>query len=57
MIGTVKGDIHEIGKSLVATLLSCNGFKVYDVGVDVPTETFVAKAVETGPTRWDCRPC
>ncbi len=48
VIGTVKGDIHEIGKSLVATLLSCNGFKVYDVGVDVPTETFVAKAVETG---------
>ncbi len=48
VIGTVKGDIHEIGKSLVATLLSCNGFKVYDVGADVPTETFVAKAAEMG---------
>jgi corrinoid protein of di/trimethylamine methyltransferase len=47
VIGTVKGDIHEIGKSLVATLLSCNGFEVYDVGVDVPTETFVAKVAET----------
>jgi corrinoid protein of di/trimethylamine methyltransferase len=47
VIGTVKGDIHEIGKSLVATLLSCNGFKVYDVGVDVPTETFVSKVAET----------
>jgi corrinoid protein of di/trimethylamine methyltransferase len=48
VIGTVKGDIHEIGKSLVATLLTCNGFEVYDLGVDVPTETFVARATETG---------
>jgi corrinoid protein of di/trimethylamine methyltransferase len=47
VIGTVKGDIHEIGKSLVATMLSCNGFEVYDVGVDMPTETFVAKVAET----------
>jgi len=47
VIGTVKGDIHVIGKSLVATLLSCNGFEVHDVGVDVPTETFVAKVAET----------
>jgi corrinoid protein of di/trimethylamine methyltransferase len=47
VIGTVKGDIHEIGKSLVATLLSCNGFEVYDLGVDVPNETFVAKVAET----------
>lgn len=48
VIGTVRGDIHEIGKSLVATMLSANGFKVYDLGVDVPTETFVAKIQETG---------
>lgn len=48
VIGTVKGDIHEIGKSLVATLLSCNGFEVYDLGVNVPNETFVAKVEETG---------
>lgn len=47
VIGTVKGDIHEIGKSLVATLLSCNGFEVHDLGVDVPNETFVAKVAET----------
>ncbi|HEY44222.1 MAG TPA: cobalamin-binding protein [Anaerolineae bacterium] len=47
VIGTVKGDIHEIGKSLVATMLSCNGFEVYDVGVDVPTEIFIAKVAET----------
>lgn len=48
VIGTVKGDIHEIGKSLVGTMLSANGFKVYDMGVDVPTATFVNKVKETG---------
>jgi methanogenic corrinoid protein MtbC1 len=47
VIGTVKGDMHEIGKSLGATLLACNGFDVCDAGVDVPTETFVAKVAET----------
>ena len=34
VIGTIKGDIHEIGKNLVATMLSANGFKVHDIGVD-----------------------
>jgi len=48
VIGTVQGDIHEIGKSLVGTMLSANGFKVFDLGVDVPSEDFVAKARETG---------
>ena len=48
VIGTVEGDIHEIGKSLVGTMLSASGFQVYDLGVDVPTETFVAKVKETG---------
>jgi corrinoid protein of di/trimethylamine methyltransferase len=47
VLGTVKGDIHEIGKSLVATMLSANGFKVYDLGVNVPTENFIAKVKET----------
>lgn len=47
VIGTVKGDIHEIGKSLVGTMLSASGFQVYDLGVDVPTEAFVAKVKET----------
>ena len=47
VIGTVKGDIHEIGKSLVGTMLSANGFKVYDLGVDVPTASFIAKLKET----------
>lgn len=48
VIGTVKGDIHEIGKSLVGTMLSANGFKVFDLGVDVPTSTFIEKIKETG---------
>jgi len=46
VIGTVKGDIHEIGKTLVATMLSANGFKVYDLGVDVPTKIFLDKIKE-----------
>ncbi len=48
VIGTVRGDIHEIGKSLVATMLSANGFEVHDLGVDVPVEAFVARVRETG---------
>ena len=48
VIGSVAGDIHEIGKSLVATMMSAAGFQVYDLGVDVPTATFVAKVRETG---------
>lgn len=48
VIGTVRGDIHEIGKSLVATMLSANGFEVYDLGVDVPNEKFIDKVRETG---------
>ena len=42
VIGTVQGDIHDIGKNLVAMLLSCQGFKVIDLGVDVAADTFVA---------------
>ncbi len=48
VIGTVRGDIHEIGKSLVATMLAANGFDVHDLGVDVPVDTFVARVKETG---------
>ncbi len=47
VIGSVAGDIHEIGKSLVGTMMAANGFQVYDLGVDVATETFVAKVQET----------
>jgi corrinoid protein of di/trimethylamine methyltransferase len=48
VIGTVRGDIHEIGKSLVATMLSANGFEVHDLGVDVPVDGFVARVREAG---------
>lgn len=46
VLGTVKGDIHEIGKTLVLTMLSASGFQVHDLGVDVPVERFVAKIRE-----------
>ena len=46
VIGTVKGDIHDIGKSIVATMLSVGGFDVYDLGIDVPVKQFVTKAEE-----------
>ena len=41
VIGTVKGDIHEIGKTLVATLMRAAGLEVHDLGVDVPSDKFV----------------
>ena len=41
VIGTVQGDIHEIGKTLVATILSANGFEVHDLGVDVSIDKFI----------------
>jgi corrinoid protein of di/trimethylamine methyltransferase len=47
VIGSVKGDIHEIGKSLIATMMLANGFQVHDLGVDVAPETFVEKVQET----------
>jgi 5-methyltetrahydrofolate--homocysteine methyltransferase len=46
VIGTVKGDIHEIGKTLVATMLSVNGFTVHDLGIDVSVEEFINAAEE-----------
>ena len=46
VIGTIEGDIHDIGKTLVASLLSAEGFEVYDLGADVPISTFIDKAVE-----------
>ena len=44
VLGTVKGDIHEIGKTLVGILLAAAGFEVVDLGVNVTAETFAAKA-------------
>jgi corrinoid protein of di/trimethylamine methyltransferase len=46
VIGTVKGDLHDIGKGLVASMLEGGGFEVIDLGVDVPPEKFVAAARE-----------
>lgn len=46
VLGTTKGDIHEIGKILVGTLLTAHGFRVHDLGVDVSSEKFAAKALE-----------
>ncbi len=49
VIGTVEGDIHDIGKTIVATMFEVNGFKVYDLGCDVNTEVFVKKVEELRP--------
>lgn len=49
LLGTVEGDIHNIGKTIVAAMLTANGFEVVDVGVDVPTERFVEKVRELKP--------
>ena len=46
VLGTVKGDIHEIGKCLVGTLLTAHGFQVHDLGVDVPAEKFAAAILQ-----------
>lgn len=48
VIGTVKGDLHDIGKNLVMMMIKGAGFDVYDIGVDVEAETFIEKAEEIG---------
>ena len=49
VIGTVRGDIHDIGKTLVATLLTAAGFEVRDLGVEVPAENFIKAVREQQP--------
>ncbi len=49
LVGTVSGDIHDIGKNMFGMLLVCHGFDVIDLGVDVPSNVFAAKAVEIKP--------
>lgn len=46
VIGTVKGDLHDIGKNLVTMMLKGAGFEVHDIGIDVETEAFIDKAEE-----------
>lgn len=48
LIGTVQGDLHDIGKNLVAMMLKGAGFEVTDIGVDVPPEKFIEQAKATG---------
>lgn len=49
LIGTVKGDIHDIGKNIVTFMLDINGFEVRDLGVDVAPELFVEEAISYKP--------
>ncbi len=46
VLATVEGDIHEIGKTLVGTMLSASGFEVYDIGVDASADKIIGKAIE-----------
>jgi methylmalonyl-CoA mutase cobalamin-binding domain/chain len=49
LVGTVSGDIHDIGKNMFGMLLSCHGFEVIDLGVDVSPDVFAKKAMEVKP--------
>lgn len=49
ILATMKGDIHDLGKNILATLLRAHGFKIYDLGVDVTPTVVVEKVVETKP--------
>lgn len=49
LIGTIQGDIHDIGKNLVAMLFRCHGFEILDLGVDVPPDEFIAQVKAFSP--------
>lgn len=49
VIGTVEGDMHDIGKNVVATFLSGNGFEVFDLGLNVPVQRFIDEVKEKKP--------
>ena len=49
LLGTVAGDIHDVGKNIAGMMLSCHGFTVIDLGIDVPDVEFAKKAVELKP--------
>ena len=46
LLATVKGDVHDIGKNIVSVILACNNYEIIDLGVMVPTETIVDRAIE-----------
>lgn len=48
VIGTVEGDVHDIGKGIVAALVKSNGIEVFDLGREVPADAFIQKVIETG---------
>jgi len=48
VFGTPKGDIHDLGKNIVITIMKAHGFVVYDLGIDVPPETFILELQRTG---------
>jgi methanogenic corrinoid protein MtbC1 len=50
VIGTVQGDIHDLGKNIVITLLECAGYSVVDVGVDAPAQRFVEAVIDSKAT-------
>ncbi len=52
VLGTVRGDIHDIGKDIVGFMLEVNGFEVYDLGIDQPEENFVRAVKEHSPRSW-----
>ena len=49
ILGTVEGDIHDLGKNMLNFLLTCHGFTIYDLGVDVPPATFLEQVKEIQP--------
>ena len=49
LLATVKGDVHDIGKNIVSVVMGCNGYDIVDMGVMVPTEDIVKKALECKP--------
>lgn len=46
LLATVKGDVHDIGKNIVSVVMACNGYEIIDLGVMVPAETIIQRAVE-----------
>ena len=49
LLATVKGDVHDIGKNIVSVVMRCNGYEIIDMGVMVPAEDIVKKALECNP--------
>ena len=49
VIGTVKGDLHDLGKNLVTNMIRTSGFEVIDIGKDVPTEKFIETVIDNKP--------